>query len=229
MTLPINQTSTSLSFIEQQAKDREEEAEKLASAKRINSASDDAAGLQVTNRLTADINQNKQLSVNSQDRINSNNEQSGGLSAINDSLQSASVLSIQSANPLSSNDAIQGELYQLTEQINALASEVLGQNNFLSGLDANDPTSTQAAIDNAFAIVSDSATTLGADSNALSSQVNTYETSVVHVSAARSRIEDTDFAQVSAKQQETEVVLQAAIISKKDEESRKGLLVNQRV
>ncbi len=229
MDFSINQSSSTLSFIEQRTKDREEQAEKLASAKRINSAADDAAGLQIASRLTTDINQNQQLSSNAQDQININNVQSGGLSAINDSLQRANVLSIQSGNPLSDNSAIQGELNQLTEQVNALASEVLGQDNFLSALDVSDPASTQAALEDAFVAISESATTLGANSNALASQVNTYETSVVNVSASRSRIEDTDFAATSAEQQETQVLLRSAIINKKDEDFRKGLLINQLV
>lgn len=229
MALSINQTSSTLSIIEQRAQEREEQAEKLASAKRINSAADDAAGLQISSRLTTDINQNQQLSINAQDQININNEQAGGLAAISDSLQRANVLSIQSSNPLSDSNAIQGELDQLTEQVNTLASEVLGQDDFLATLDANDPASTQAALEDAFATINDSATALGANSNTLTSQVSTYETSVVNVSASRSRIEDTDFAATSAKQQETEVILQAAIINKKDEDSRKGLLVNQLV
>lgn len=229
MALSVNQTSPALSFIERQAEKREEQAEKIASAKRINSAADDAAGLQIASRLTSEINQNQQLSINSQDQINTNNIQAGGLAAISDALQRANELSVQSGSPLGGSEAIQGELDQLTEQVNTIASEVLGQSNFLTGLDANDPAATQAALEGAFTSVSDSASSLGASSNTLASQVNTYETSVVNVSASRSRIEDTDFAKTTAEQQQTEVLLQAAIISKKNEESRKGLLVNQLV
>lgn len=227
MDLSVNQTSSTLSFIEQRTKDREEEAEKISSAKRINDAADDAAGLQITNRLTAEINQSQQLSINAQDQINTNNTQSGGLSAINESLQRANVLSVQSGNSLNDSDAIQSEFDEITEQVNTLASEYLGQDNFLSGLDANDPTSSQALLEEAFTEINNSASYLGAESNALASQVSTYETSVVNVSASRSQIEDTDFAKVSAEQQETEVLIQSAITNKKDEESRKGLLVNQ--
>lgn len=229
MALSINQNSASLSFIEQRNKAREEQEEKLTSAKKINSAADDAAGLQIASRLTSDINQNQQLSINSQDQINLNNVQSGGLSAISEGLQRANVLAVQSANPLSDNDAIQGEFAQITEQINTLASDVLGQDDFLSGLDASDPAATQAAIEEAFTTINDSATSLGAESNALTSQISTYETSVVNVSAARSRIEDTDYAETTAENKQTEVLLQSAIINKKDEDSRKGILINQLV
>lgn len=229
MALSINQSSSSLNFIEQRSKEREEKDEKLASAKKINSAADDAAGLQIASRLTADINENQQLSVNSQDQINLNNVQSGGLAAISDGLQRANVLAVQSGSPLSDNNAIQGELDQISEQINTLASEVLGQDNFLSGLDASDPAATQAALEEAVSAINESATTLGAQSNALSSQVSTYQTSVVNVSAARSRLEDTDYAATSGEQQQTQVLLQSAIINKKDEDARKGILVNQLV
>lgn len=229
MAISVNQTSSSLSFIDRISKERDDNNEKLASAKRINGADDDPAGLQISSRLTAEINQSQQLSYNSQDEINYNNVQAGGLSAINESLQRANELSIQSGNPTTDANAIQGELDQLTEQINTIASEVLGQDNFISGLDANDPAATQDALTDAFATIGETATALGANTSSLVSQVSTYETSVVNVSASRSRIEDTDYSAASAKQQETEVLLQAAVISSKNEESRKGLLVNQLV
>ena len=229
MNLSINQSSPTLSFIERQNKEREEKDEKLASGKKINSASDDPAGLQISTRLTSQINGYQQESANVQDQANTNNVQESGLGAINESLQRASVLSIQSGSPLSDPAAIQGELDQLTEQINAVAGEVLGDPSFLSGLDASDPTTTQAVLEDAFASVNESASTLGAENNALSSQVSTYETARVNVSESRSRIEDTDYASETSDKERLNVILQAAIINKKDEESRKGILINQLV
>lgn len=225
----INSSSSSLSYIDRANKAKEEEDEKLASGKRINSAADDAAGLQIASRLTSQINGNQQLSVNSQDQININNVQSGQLSSINESLQRANELAIQSGSPLSDSNAIQGELDQLTEQVNTIAGEVLGDPNFLSGLDANDPQATQQALESAFETVSQTASDLGADSNALQSQVYTYETTTVNLSASRSRIEDTDYGESSAAQQQANVLIQAAIQNKKDDDERKGLLVNQLV
>ena len=229
MNLSINQSSPTLSFIERQNKEREEKDEKLASGKKINSAADDPAGLQISTRLTSQINGYQQESANVQDQANTNNVQESGLGAINESLQRASVLSIQSGSPLSDPTAIQGELDQLTEQINAVAGEVLGDPSFLSGLDASDPTTTQAALEDAFASVNESASALGAENNALSSQVSTYETARVNVSESRSRIEDTDYASETSDKERLNVILQAAIINKKDEESRKGILINQLV
>jgi flagellin len=225
--ISINKISPSLSLIDRIAKEREEKDEKLASGKRINSAADDAAGLQTANRLTSQINGYQQLSVNSQDQINLNNVKSGQFSSISEGLQRAKELSVQSGSPLNDSDAIQGELDQITEQINTIAGEALGDSNFLSGLDAGDPAVTQAALETAFDTLSVTASSLGAESNALASQVSTYETSRVNVSESRSRIEDTDYAKETAEQQKLETLLQATIISKKNDESRKGLLINK--
>lgn len=227
MDISVNQVSPTLSTIDRLSKEREEEDEKLASGKKINSAADDAAGLQIASRLTSEINGYEQLSANAQDQINSNNIEASQLSAIEEGLQRANVLSIQSGSPINDADAIQGEYDDITEQINTIAGEVLGDDAFLSGLDANDPTASQEAIEEAYAIISESASALGAQSNALGSQSGTYETTRVNVSQARSSIEDTDYGQTSAEQSQTEVLLQSAIINKQDEESRKGLLINQ--
>ncbi len=227
MSISINQPSSALSYIERQNKEREESDEKLASGKRINSAADDPAGLQISSRLTAQINGYQQESYNAQDQVNINNVQEGGLSAIGESLQRANELSIQSGSPLSDPNAIQGELDQLAEQINTVAGEILGDPNFISGLDANDPAATQAALEDAFTSINESASALGAESNALNSQVSTYETTRVNVSESRSRIEDTDYASTSSEKDRLNVLLQSAVVNKKDEEARKGILINQ--
>jgi flagellin len=227
MNISVNQPSSSLSVIDRLNKEREDKEEKLASGKKINSAADDAAGLQISSRLTAEINGYEQQSYNAQDNINANEVKAGGLSAIDESLQRANELSVQSGNPLSDDDAIQGELDQITEQVNAIAEEVLGDPNFLSGLDASDPAATQTAIEDAFTVINESASELGAESNALASQTSTYQTTRVNVSESRSRIEDTDYSKTTAEAEQTSTLLQSAIINKKDDESRKGLLINQ--
>jgi flagellin len=227
--LSVNQSSASLSFIDKLNQQREEQTEKLASGKRINKAADDAAGFQIANRLTSQISQNQQLSFNAQDQANINNVEAGALSAINDSLLRAQELSIQSGNPLYDSNVIQGELDQITEQINTVASEVLGQDDFISGLDASDPATTQTILQDTSTLVNESASALGAQNNALASQVATYQTTVINVSASRSRIEDTDFSLASSEKAKNEILLQSAIISKKSEEEHKGILFNKLV
>jgi len=226
MNLSINQQSTSVSLIERLTKEREEKAEELASGKKINHADDDVAGLQISNRLTAEINELQQLSFNAQDQTNIHQVESGQLASINDELQRANVLSIQSGNPLSDDTAIQGELDQIVEQINTVAGDVLGDSSFLSGLDASDPTTTQATIEEALTTISEASSSAGAETNALANQVSTYETSRVNVTESRSRIEDTDFAKTTTEEEQNNILLQSAIIQKKEEDSRKGLLVN---
>jgi len=227
--LSINQAPANVNFIEKLNQQREEQAEKLASGKRINQAADDAAGLQITNRLTSQINQNTQLSINSQDQAHINDVEVGALSIINDALLRAEELSIQSGNPLYDQEVIQDELDQITEQINTVASTVLGEDDFITDLDASDTTNTQTIIHDTSNQVADSASSLGADTNALISQVTTYQTSTVNVSASRSRQQDTDFATSTSEQAKNEVLLQSAIINKHNEEERKGLLFNQLV
>lgn len=229
MALSINQNSPTLSIIDRVNKEREEKDEELASGKRINSAADDAAGLQISSRLTSQINDSTQRSFNTQDQINTNNVQSGQFASISESLQRANVLSIQSGSALADSGSIQGELDQLAEQINAVAGEALGNPNFISGLDASDPATTQANLEAAFTTINEGSAALGADSNALASQVATYETTRVNVTASRSRIEDTDFAKTSGEKEQLNTLIQSAIVNKKDEDSKKGLLINKLV
>ncbi|WP_246028919.1 hypothetical protein [Litorilituus sediminis] len=57
----IKQSSANLTFIERLNQQRQEQSEKLASAKKINRAADDAAGLQIASRLSSNIAQNQLL------------------------------------------------------------------------------------------------------------------------------------------------------------------------
>lgn len=228
MNFSINQSS-SLSFIEQAQKKREEETEKLASGFKINRAADDAAGLQISNRLTSQINGLNGQATNARDQVNLNNVASAQLSSINSSLQRANELSVQAGNPLTDSSAIQGELDQITGEINAVAGQALGNNSFISGLDASDPAASLAAIETALASVGEEASSLGAQSNGLEGQISTYEVTSNNSSAARSRIRDTDFSQSTSQQAQNDVLLQASLAIKKTEEERKGLLFNQLV
>jgi flagellin len=225
MNVSIGQ-SISLSFIEQAQKKREEQTEKLSSGLKINQAADDAAGLQISNRLTSQINGLNQLANNSRDQINLNDVASAQLSSITSSLQRANELAIQSGSPLTDSSAIQGEFDQIAGEINAIAEQALGDASFISGLDASDPAASLAAIETALASVGEQASSLGAQSNGLSSQISTYEVTSTNSSAARSRIRDTDYASASGEQQKNDILLQAALITKNTEEERKGLLFN---
>ena len=224
----INQSSSALNTTNQLTNRRDQEDERVASGRRINRAADDPAGLQISERLTAEINQSSQLRTNAQDQINANAVQEGQFSAINDNLQRANELAVQAGNPLADSDAIQGELDQITEQVNALAEEALGNPNLLSGVNANDPSAAQDAINTALSTINEQSAAVGADSNALSSQVSTYQAEVVNVSEGRSRIQDTDVASTSANQQQLDVLVRASITAQRDDENaRRGVLIDQ--
>lgn len=228
MDLSINSNqTTSLSPLEQFKKQQEEQNEKLASGLRINSAADDAAGLQIANRLSVQESQLSRQTSNAQNQINTNNVQSAQLNSITENLERANVLSIQSASPFGNNDAIQQELNQITDEVNTIADKAFGNDSLLSGLDVSDPQTTQAAIEGASETVNQLATANGAQTNGIESQINTYSTARVNVSSSRSAIQDTNFAQATSEQQQINSQLQAAIIGQKNEESRKGLLINQ--
>lgn len=224
----INQSSSALNTTNQLTNRRDQEDERVASGRRINRAADDPAGLQISERLTAEINQSSQLRTNAQDQINANAVQEGQFSAINDNLQRANELAVQAGNPLADSDAIQGELDQITEQVNTLAEEALGNPNLLSGVNANDPSAAQDAINTALSTINEQSAAVGADSNALSSQVSTYQAEVVNVSEGRSRIQDTDVASTSANQQQLDVLVRASITAQRDDENaRRGVLIDQ--
>ncbi|WP_448249210.1 flagellin N-terminal helical domain-containing protein [Thalassotalea agariperforans] len=72
--------------------------ERLSSGKRINSAKDDAAGLQISNRLTAQINGLNQASRNANDGVSLAQTAEGALDEYTNTLQRMRTLAVQSAN-----------------------------------------------------------------------------------------------------------------------------------
>ncbi len=72
--------------------------ERLSSGKRVNSAADDAAGLQIGSRLEAQVNGLNQASRNANDGISLAQTAEGALDETTTMLQRMRVLSIQSAN-----------------------------------------------------------------------------------------------------------------------------------
>lgn len=232
MITGINSGNSNLSLIRQNQEEKKEKEEQLASSKRINSASDDPAGLQISSRLTSQINELAKLNEGYQDNINYNQTVDGQLQSVNESLYRAQELSTQTGSGLLTPDdlgAVQGELDAITEQVNTVVEAATGQANFLAPLDASDPAATQAALEQALASTNDVATTLGAESNALQAQVNVNQNSYQNLSASRSRILDTDYAQAASEQSQLQALLEASVNSKKDNEERKGLLFNQLV
>ncbi len=99
---------------------------RLASGLRINSAKDDAAGLQISDRLTSQVNGLNQGNRNAVDGISMLQVAEGAMDEITGSLQRIRVLAIQAANGSNSEAdrrAIQEEVAQLSAEINRIAED----------------------------------------------------------------------------------------------------------
>ncbi len=110
---------------------------RLSSGYRINSAKDDAAGLQISDRLTSQINGLKQGNRNANDGIALAQTAEGALDEVHTMLQRIRTLSVQSANGTNTTEdrkSIQGEVSQLCAEINRIATKTtFGGSEILSG------------------------------------------------------------------------------------------------
>ena len=110
---------------------------RLSSGYRINSAKDDSAGLQISDRLTSQINGLKQGNRNANDGIALAQTAEGALDEVHTMLQRIRTLSVQSANGTNTTDdrnSIQGEVSQLCSEINRIACKTtFGKQEILSG------------------------------------------------------------------------------------------------
>ncbi|MCR5084143.1 MAG: flagellin [Succinivibrionaceae bacterium] len=100
--------------------------QRLSSGQRINSAKDDAAGLQISDRLTVQINGLNQGNRNANDGIALCQTMEGALDETTSMLQRIRVLALQSANGTNSEvdrEAINQEAYQLCAEINRIAEK----------------------------------------------------------------------------------------------------------
>ena len=111
--------------------------EKLASGKRINSAKDDAAGLQISHRLTTQLAVKQQTLRNLQDGISYGQVADAGLSELTDTLQRMRTLALQAANGSNTDidrEALNEEFSQLRDHINSVVvnTEIFGKKPLMS-------------------------------------------------------------------------------------------------
>ena len=98
--------------------------QRLSSGLRINSAKDDAAGLAISDRFTAQIRGNEQASRNANDGISLAQTAEGALSEIGNNLQRMRELAVQSSNATNSDSdraAINNEVQALSAEIDRVA------------------------------------------------------------------------------------------------------------
>lgn len=114
---------------------------RLSSGFRINSAADDAAGLQISNRLTSQINGLDQAARNANDGISLAQVAEGAMDEITTSLQRIRTLVIQSENGINSagdKQAIQKEISALKIEITRVADTTKFGDQQLLNLNAAD-------------------------------------------------------------------------------------------
>ncbi|MCR5536252.1 MAG: flagellin, partial [Succinivibrio sp.] len=127
MALTVGTNTTALSGLNNLRKVQNQQNtlyNQLSSGNRINSAKDDAAGLQISDRLLSQLNGLNQGNRNANDAIAFYQTADGALQGTSDSLQRMRDLAVQSANgTLSSEDrqALQSEMNQLSAEVTRTA------------------------------------------------------------------------------------------------------------
>jgi flagellin len=111
--------------------------QRLSSGMRINSAKDDAAGMQIANRMTSQINGLGVAQRNANDGISMAQTAEGAMQASTDILQRMRELSLQSANGSNAQgdrDALQKEVTALQTELTRIAETTqFGGTNLLDG------------------------------------------------------------------------------------------------
>ena len=147
--------------------------QRLSSGMRINSAKDDAAGLQIADRLTTQINGLNQGNRNTNDAIAVAQTMEGALDETTNMLQKIRTLAVQAANGTNTKadyDALQQEVTSLSSEVNRISTQTkFGGQEILAGkgkglLDAAGKITFQVGANNGDEIVF----TLGEQSFALS-------------------------------------------------------------
>jgi len=260
MALSVNSNIASLNSQRQLARSTNELSvsyERLSSGKRINSAADDAAGLQISSRLTSQINGLNQASRNANDGISLAQTAEGALDEYTNTVQRMRTLAVQSSNGSNNaadRTALNTEFAELSTELARISSQtsfggvsLLDGNygeEFQVGADAGQTISmavttnfgslvtvvvaagtvagtggvdtfanAQLAItkmDSVLSTVTSARADLGAKQNRFSSVIRSNDNTSQNVSASRSRIEDTDYAQESAILARNSVLQQAS-------------------
>lgn len=235
--------------------------EQLSTGKRINSASDDAAGLAISNKMTAQIRGLNQAVRNANDGISLLQTAEGATQEITNMLQRMRELAVQAANDTNEADdrtAINDEVTALKAEITRIADNtewngmklftasnasaggigVAGLVTLQVGVDGNSSdaitvqlddvddtilginsltlatqsgaTGALATLDTAIATIDTDRARFGATINRLTYATDNLSNVSQNAQASRSRILDTDYAQVTTELARTQIIQQAA-------------------
>lgn len=227
--------------------------ERLSSGFRINSAKDDAAGLQISDRMTSQIMGLDQAVRNANDGISLAQTAEGAMQEITNALQRIRVLAVQSQNGINSSSdrlALQKEVSALKIEMSRIATtsqfggvNILdgnysavflvganagqsisvnisrpggyGASGVFNGVNLSVATAEQASaamslVDSAISTIDAKRADLGAIQNRFQSTIRNLSNISQNVSAARSRIRDTDFATETAELTRWQIIQQAS-------------------
>ena len=108
------------------SKEKGKSTEKLSSGYRINRSADDAAGLQISEKMRSQVRGLTQASRNIQDGVSLCQVADGALNETHSILQRMRELSVQAANDTNQEvdrDAIQSEINELTKEVDRIAKD----------------------------------------------------------------------------------------------------------
>jgi flagellin len=213
--------------------------EKLSSGFRINRAADDAAGLAISEGLRSQIGGLKVAARNAQDGISVVQTAEGALTEVTSMLQRMNDLTVQYNNGTQSTDsknALSGEYEQLKTEIGRIQDNTKfngvalfsggSATSFQVGYASADKIDVDlsgkivvsgmsisgSSSDSVQAKITETSTLrskLGALQNRFEHTINNLNTSVENLSAAESRIRDTDMAQEMTNFSRTQILSQA--------------------
>jgi flagellin len=228
--------------------------ERLSSGFRINGAKDDAAGLQISNRLTTQVLGLDMAVRNANDGISLSQTIEGALAETTTALQRIRVLAVQSQNGINASAdrlALQKEVSALKVEMSRIASySQFGGVNILDGAysaaflvganagqtisvnverdsgygtsglfagenisvaNVQDASRAMGLVSQAISIIDAKRADLGALQNRFQSTIRNLSNISENVSAARSRIRDTDFAVETAELTRWQIIQQASL------------------
>lgn len=171
--------------------------QRLSSGLRVNSAKDDAAGLQIGSRLTSQINGLQQGARNANDGISLAQTAEGALDETTNMLQRMRVLALQSANgsnTTADRDALNKEVGQLAAEISRVATTTtFGGTKILDGTYTADFQVGPDANTTICVVVSTSmaASVLGVDAATISiGQASTAQAAISEIDSALKTVND---------------------------------------
>ncbi|PZD97839.1 flagellin [Paenibacillus sambharensis] len=209
--------------------------EKLSSGLRINRAADDAAGLAVSEKMRGQIRGLEQAQRNVQDGISFVQTAEGAMNEVSAMLTRMKELNVQELNGTYSDTDkanINTELEALGDQIDLIMTETKFNGITITAgatIQANDSTqsiaissintasfvgltsaSSLASVESAIEAVATERAKLGAMQNRLEYTSNNLGSTVENLTAAESRIRDTDMAKEMVQLSKNQILLQAS-------------------